>query len=300
MKVFLGSALMLCLLGTFLSCNGKNMVAANAMAPTTAAVFEPDVRFASIDTLAEFMADEISAKTIDEFVNRYEQQAVAIKSYGCLNHGGEDENLLDKTVCGDLRALADRLSGGSTFDMVMCGRIYCAVYHYLTAKYYFEQYSASPLYQAEMRDWLALEDELGGLYGDLSYLTIWGGSLARITASGSMWALAEIRENDYSKLHSEGSFNTCTLKTLACARENLLQELAAARSIDGYEEGMYNGEGYKALRQQVCDRADRVAVLLDKWLASRAQLCEAEDIPESHTTNLVARLGAQLIEIIKE
>ena len=87
MKVFLGSALMLCLLGTFLSCNGKNMVAANAMAPTTAAVFEPDVRFASIDTLAEFMADEISAKTIDEFVNRYEQQAVAIKSYGCLNHG---------------------------------------------------------------------------------------------------------------------------------------------------------------------------------------------------------------------
>ena len=113
MKVFLGSALMLCLLGTFLSCNGKNMVAANAMAPTTAAVFEPDVRFASIDSLAEYMMDEFSAKTIDEFVNRYEQQAVAVKSYGLLNHKGEDNNRWDETVCRDLRALADSLSAAA-------------------------------------------------------------------------------------------------------------------------------------------------------------------------------------------
>ena len=83
-------ALLLCLLGTFLSCSGEKKVAANTIAPTDAEVFNPDMRFASLDSLVDYMMEEFSSITVDEFVNRYEQQAVAVKSYGFLNHKGED------------------------------------------------------------------------------------------------------------------------------------------------------------------------------------------------------------------
>lgn len=290
----------MCLLGTFtfLSCSGKDKVVTNAQEAATADAFEPDMRFASIDSLADFIMEEFSAKTVDEFVNRYKQQAVAIKSYGLLNHRKEGKYPLDETVCSDLRELADSLSAGSTMDMVMCGRIWRGVCHYLTAKDYLGK-SKKLLYQAEMRDWLALEEELGNLYCDLSYLTYWGGSIAHVIASGSYWTLAETRENDYRKLCNNGPFDTDETWTIASAQENFLQELADAKSHDMYEDDMYDGEGYRALRQQLHERADRVVVLLDKWLASRAELCKAEGIPDTHTARLVAQLGTRIMEIIE-
>ena len=48
------------------------------------------------------------------------------------------------------------------------------------------------------------------------------------------------------------------------------------------------------------ERADKVVVLLDKWLASRGELCKAEGIPDSHTANLVAQLGNHIMEIIED
>lgn len=163
---FMVLAVML-LVAVFPSCGSKKSEVRETPAP---APFEADVRFASLDPLADFMMEEFSARSVDEFVNRYEQQAVAIQSYGILNYRKEDKYPLDETVCSDLRELADSLSGSSTMDMVMCSRIWRGVCHYLTARDYVGK-SKNPLYQAEMRDWLALEEELGNLYCDLSYLT---------------------------------------------------------------------------------------------------------------------------------
>ena len=299
-KMFVES-LLLCILATLMSCGNKNVVVPDSPAP---APFEADARFASLDTLADFMMEEFSAKTVDEYVSRYEQQAVAIKSYGLLNHRKEEKYPLDETVCSDLRELADSLSAGSTMDMVMCGRIWRGVCHYLTARDYLGK-SKKPLYQAEMRDWLALEDELGNLYCDLSYLTYWGGTIAHVIASGSYWTLAETRQNDYSKLCNKGPFETDQKWTIASARENFLQELADAKSPDlddpdMYDPDMYDREGFIALRNQMRERADRVVALLDKWLASRAELCKAEGIPDTHTATLVAQLGTHIMEIIEE
>ena len=106
---------MLSLLVTLMSCGSKKSEVRDTPTP---APFEADVRFASLDSLADFMMEEFSAQSVDEFVNRYEQQAVAIQSYGILNHRKEDKYPLDETVCSDLRELADSLSGGSTMDMV--------------------------------------------------------------------------------------------------------------------------------------------------------------------------------------
>lgn len=291
---------MLCLLATFLSCNGTNKATANAPAPATAAVFEPDVRFASIDSLADFIMEEFSAKTVDEFVNRYEQQTVAVKSYGLLNHKGEDNSRLDETVCSDLQALADSLSGGSTMDMVMCGRIERAISHYLIAKDYCEKYSGNPLYQAEMRDWLALEDELGNFYVNLAYLANWGGSIAHVTSSGSLAYMAEVRQKDYCQLKKGGQFANSELLTIAEARADFIQELADAKSLDdAMADELYDGEGYRETLKDMRGHADRVAVLLDTWLDSRAKLCAAQGIPDDHTAHFIAVLGTRIMELIE-
>ena len=293
---------MLCLLGTFLSCRGEkeNKVAANAQEATTADAFEPDMRFASIDSLVDYMMEEFSSKTVDEFVNRYEQQAVAVKSYVLLNHKGEDTDHWDEVVFRDLQALADSLSGGSTFDMVMSGRIERGMSHYLIAKDYCEQYSENPLYQAEMRDWLALEDELGSFYINLAYLANWGGTIAHVTSSGSLAYMAEERQKDYCQLKKDGHFANSESLTIAEARADFIQELADAKSLDSaMDEEMYDGEGYRETLKEMCEHADRVTVLLDKWLASRAQLCKAEGVPDNHTAHLIAVLGTRIMELIE-
>lgn len=293
---------MLCLLGTFLSCRGEkeNKVAANAQEATTADAFEPDMRFASIDSLVDYMMEEFSAKTVDEFVNRYKQKAVAVKSYGLLNYKGEDTNHWDEVVFRDLQALADSLSGGSTFDMVMSGRIERGMSHYLIAKDYCEQYSRNPLYQAEMRDWLALEDELGNFYVNLAYLANWGGTIAHVTSSGSLAYMAEERQKDYCQLKKDGHFANSESLTIAEARADFIQELADAKSLDSaMDDEMYDGEGYRETLKEMCEHADRVTVLLDKWLASRAQLCKAEGVPDNHTAHLIAALGTRIMELIE-
>ena len=293
-------ALLLCLLGTFLSCSGEKKVAASSIAPTDAEVFNPDMRFASIDSLVDYMMEEFSAKTVDEFVNRYEQQAVAVKSYGLLNHKGEDTNRWDEVVFRDLQALADSLSGGSTFDMVMSCRIERGMSHYLIAKDYCEKYSENPLYQAEMRDWLALEDELGSFYVNLAYLANWGGTIAHVTSSGSLAYMVEERQKDYCQLKKDGHFANSESLTIAEARADFIQELADAKSLDSaMDDEMYDGEGYRETLKEMCEHADRVTVLLDKWLASRAQLCKAEGVPDSHTAHLIAVLGTRIMELIE-
>ena len=296
------SALLLCLVGTFLSCRGEkeNKVVANAQEATTADAFEPDMRFASIDSLVDYMMEEFSSKTVDEFVNRYKQQAVAVKSYGLLNHKGEDADHWDEVVFRDLQALADSLSGGSTFDMVMSSRIERGMSHYLSAKDYCEKYSENPLYQAEMRDWLALEDELGNFYVNLAYLANWGGTIAHVTSSGSLAYMAEERQKDYCQLKKDGHFANSESLTIAEARADFIQELADAKSLDNaMDEEMYDGEGYRETLKEMCEHADRVTVLLDKWLASRAQLCKVEGVPDNHTAHLIAVLGTRIMELIE-
>ncbi len=258
------------------------------------------MRFASIDSLVDYMMEEFSAKTVDEFVNRYKQKAVAVKSYGLLNYKGEDTNHWDEVVFRDLQALADSLSGGSTFDMVMSGRIERGMSHYLIAKDYCEQYSRNPLYQAEMRDWLALEDELGNFYVNLAYLANWGGTIAHVTSSGSLAYMAEERQKDYCQLKKDGDFANSESLTIAEARVDFIQELADAKSLDSaMDDEMYDGEGYRETLKEMCEHADRVTVLLDKWLASRAQLCKAEGVPDNHTAHLIAVLGTRIMELIE-
>ena len=289
---------LLCVLSVFPSCGNKEKAANDTPTLETAEQFEPDGRFASIDSLVAFLTENSSDETLDRFVKRFQVQAAAIKSYWYLNHKGEDESRLDETVCGDLKTLTDSLSGGSTFDMMQSNRIDGAVSHYLTAKDYCGQYSENLLYQNEMRDWLNLENELSDFYINLASLANWGGSIVNITSSGALAYIAQIRLEDYSQLKKGGNYADSELMTISEARADFIQQLADAKNLEVFDD-IPNADDYQNTLNDMKKHADKVVVLLDKWLDSRAKLCEAQGVPENHTAHFIAKLGIRILELIE-
>ena len=296
-KSFFGTVVlagMMCVLAVFASCDNKNTAGTEAQA--TEEQFEPDVRFASLDSVFLVMVDDLSDKTVDELVYHFETKSLAVKSYWFLNHKGGDKSQMDKDVCSELKAMADSLSGGSTADMMTSGIISSAIARYLMTKEYVNNYSKNPLYQAEMNDWLVLEDELKNFYCDLAELANWGGSITKVTSANALAFLAEARQEDYSQLKKGGNFAGSEGMTISEARANLIQELEDAKSL---EDDMGAGEDFKTTLKNMRGHADKVVELLDKWLESRTKLCEAEGVPESHTAHLVAQLGQRIMEMIE-
>lgn len=285
---------MLSVLAVFTSCGNKNTAETEAQA--TEEQFEPDARFASLDSVFIVMVDDLSDKTVDELVSHFEDKSLAVKSYWLLNHKGGDKSQMDKDVCGELKAMADSLSGGSTADMMTSGIISCAVARYLTTKEYVNNYSKNSLYQAEMNDWLVLEDELKNFYCDLAELANWGGSITKVTSASALASLAEARQEDYSQLKKGGNFAGSEEMTISEARTNMIQELEDAKSL---EDDLVDDEDFRETLKNMRGHADKVVELLDKWLESRSKLCEAEGIPESHTAHLVAQLGQRIMEMIE-
>ena len=297
-KRFFGTVVltgMLCVLAGFTSCGNKSTENAEAAAPA-AEQFEPDARFASIDTLVDVMTRILSDHSPDELVAHFENQANAVKSYWYMNHKGGDESRIDEDVCADLKALADSLSDGSTVDMMESAEITCAIARYLTAKEYCNEHIKNSLYQVEMHDWLLLEEELQAFYTDLAQLANWGGTISRVTGSGALSFLAEVRQDDYSKLKKGSSYADEEEMTIKEARTNLIQELEDAKSL---EDDMGAGDDFKKTLESMRLHADKVVELLDKWLASRIQLCEAENIPTKHNAHLVSKLGQYAMELIE-
>lgn len=281
---------MLCVAMGFSACGSKNH-------PTTEEQVAPDAEFANIEALAEFMSQEsMDNDTPQELKSLFDAQSAAITSYWNLNHKGEDQNRMTEVVFKELKALAEKLGEGSTVDMMKSGEINSAIAQYLTAQDYCEKYKDNPLYQAEMSDWLQLEDELDDFYEELASLANWGGTISKVTASGSLTSLAEARQEDYSQLKKGGNFAGSEGMTIAEARANLIQELEDAKSL---EDDLVDDEDFRETLKDMREHADKVVKLLDKWLVSRSRLCDAEGVPEKHTAHLVAQLGQHIMELIE-
>ena len=289
---------LLCAAMSLHSCCNTNAAIAGRPTAIVNQQMEPETKFASLDSLADFMIQDIFDNgTLEQLASRYEAQSAAIASYWTLNNKGGARDQMANIVFEDLTALADSLSCFSTMDMVKSGQLSCAMEHYLTAQDYCRHYSKNPLYQDEMRDWLQLEDTLRVFYGELGYLANWGGSIARIVASGSMAFLAEARHDDYSQLRKGGHFAHSELPSIAEALTTLAEELLAAKSL---EDDLNDDDDYRKMLKDMRGHADMVVLLLDKWLASRTRLCEAEGIPEAHTAHLITLLSERITDIIEQ
>lgn len=249
----------------------------------------------TIDDLLSLMANDLSGeKSLDGLAKDFEAQSAAIKSYWQQNHQNEDETNMVQTVLGELKSLADSLSGGSTADMVQSGDITCAMYRYETAKEYCSKYSDNALYQEEMRDWLQLEKGLNDFYSNLAQVAYWQGSIVNVIISNTRGNVANLRQQDYSQLFKGGKVAECPMP-IAEARTNLIQEINDARNVENPDAG----EEFEKTLNALNESGDQVVALLDKWLASRNKLCESLGISESHTAALIDSFSRKIMEIIE-
>ncbi|MBQ6166411.1 MAG: hypothetical protein IJK41_03130 [Muribaculaceae bacterium] len=284
-------AMMLCVAMSFTAC-GNKVNSSTAVEET-----EPDSRFADIDSLAEFMAQQFTENaTPSNLESNYQACSDAMMSHWALSHKGEDENAMTDIVFNELKDVAGKLAEGSTVDMMRSGEINCAVAQYHTAKVYCDENRGNPLYQAEMSDWLQLENELSNFYGELATLANWDGTISKVIASGSRVFVAESRDDDYSQLKKGGNFAGSDDMTIAEARANLIQELEDAKSL---EDDLVDDPNFKKTLQSMRERADRIVPLLDEWLAARAELGNAEAIPEAHTAHFIEKMGQQIMKMIE-
>ena len=292
-RVFNTTALivaMLCVAMSFSACVSKSH-------PTTDEQVAPDAQIANIEALAEFMTQDLRDNdTPQELQSLYEAQSAAITSYWTLNHKGEDQNQMTEVVFKELKTLAEKLGAGSTVDMMKSAEINSAIAKYVTAQDYCEKYKDNPLYQAEMNDWLQLEDELDDFYGELAELANWGDSITKVTSANALAFLAATRQVDYSQLKKGGQFADDEPMTIAEARADLIQELEDAKSL---EDNLVDDENFRETLKDMREHADKIVVQLDKWLESRNKLCQAEGIPESHTAHLIANLGTRIMLMIE-
>ena len=286
------SVMMLCLAASFSACGNKT---SSAQADEQVAT---DSKFANLDAVADFMTQDLTDNSTPEMLEvNYKSLTDAITSYWTLNHKGEDQSQMTEVVFNELKAKADKLGEGSTLEMMESGSISSAMSRYFTAKEYCEKYKDNPLYQAEMGDWLKLEQKLNDFYGGVIQLANWDGSIVKVLAAAKQAAVAECRQQDYSQLHKDGKFAECGMSTSA-ARTNLIEEMNDAKSLDEGAD-VSNPEEYKRVYNEMCQSADEIVKLMDQWLASRAKLCEAEGIPENHTAALIEQLSQLLMECIE-
>lgn len=284
-------SLLVVTLGLF-SCvnNEKKAEADNGQAVAGAQVTTID---ALVDRLTDGAWENLTPEQLEA---RYKDQASAFNSYWTSAHQGEDQSKMNEGVCQELKALADSLSQGSTVDMMRCGEIYSAISRYQTAHEYCTQYTDKPLYQAEMRDWLQLEHELVGFYRDLAELANWGGTISGPIAGQTLASLLQYRYDDYSQLKKDGKFDGSESSTVAEARENLIQELGSAKELP---DDIADEDAFRAKLNDMRESADKIVVSLDKWIASRTELCKAESIPESHTAHLINQISKLVMELIE-
>ncbi|MBR5673413.1 MAG: hypothetical protein IKW97_03355 [Muribaculaceae bacterium] len=278
----------------FAACeNQKKAVTETA---TTTEQFEPESRFASIDTLVAYMLDqqrEIIEK--ENLVDFYQSVSSAMTSYWYINHKDDGKDNVTETVCHDLTVLADSLSGGSTWDMTQSGEIRGVISRFLSAQNYFDNHQQNPLYQKEMNAWLELENKLLDFYGSLTQVANWGGSIVNVIHGGNISAVADARWQDYSQLVQGGKFASCEM-SINDARTELIQEINDAKSL---EDDLVDEEDYRNTLNDMRKSGDELIPLLDKWLELRAKLSESEGIPEAHTAHVIEFL-AQRIQVLVE
>ena len=258
---------------------------------------------ASIDSLAMYLIEQLWVdKTVENWVKAYETQSIGMLAHWEANHNPRAPQPVRDTifnrVTDELNKFADRMSAGSTWDMVISCDVGRSIANFYTAKLYCEQYKDDELYQNEMRDWLALDDVISEFIGKLCYLDSWGGSIARINAASAYLTIDIGRQKDYEQLHKGGEPFPSEM-SISEARSQLINAMAnLQRFKDEADDELPGIEEYNQMLDRVYELKDLIVPRLDAWLDSRAKLSKAQGIPESNTANMVVAFGIMVRVIL--
>lgn len=190
-------------------------------------------------------------------------------------------------VNGAIKALkrhADKLSGGSTMDMVESAIINATIFHYQSTTLFKKMHENPALTVAidnEMVAWLKLENKLQSIIAQKAYVETWGGSAARTAAVGGTLELKEQRHTDIKHL---AALTPVTKKNeIRNDFDALKRELSENIKDDmpdfNNEAFEYAGDEYKNVYQDLQTDLSQIDSLIQTWIEARKQLATCFDNP---------------------
>ena len=75
--------------------------------------------------------------------------------------------------------------------------------------------------------------------------------------------------------------------------------IVSVGDIFQYEDGAVDDPDFNKTLNNMRQAGDELIPLLDKWLATRAKIAEAESIPEAHTAHVIQSMAQQIQELIE-
>ena len=272
----------LCMAVTAVACNQKPQKSA-----TTTAEVKVDVPYNSVETMDSlmfFMCNPLwKEATLENFEKTFYTQSSGMIVRWTGKHGSKPNTMSNDQVydevIDELESYAENLSEGSTWDMVMAAEITRSCSNFRTAKLYCERYKSNELYRNEMRDWLSLSKAMRGFYIHLTRIANWQGSIAQLNAAHTLAAMTLFREKDYDLLHADADIADSG-NTIDKTKTELLNKIDEACNFNVADD-IIDPEELEEAINELRDSGKAVKQPLEAWLASRAKLVDALQIPES-------------------
>lgn len=218
------------------------------------------------------LADNISSingeATIESQLECHEKVSKLLTNFGGKNGAN-----------GAIKALehhAEKLSEGSTYDMVMSARIDYIISKYRSMESFKKLRKDPSLKNAvdnEMQAWLALDENLSVYVSQIAFVENWGGTLAQIIAAGNTMQLQELRSNDLKRLvalkptSSPGTIYNDFNDLAKLFAENIVENKPEYDDeMEEYEEG------YPDYYNEMGTTAVQVIPLIQAWIDARKEL----------------------------
>lgn len=229
------------------------------------------------EKLIELESNELS--TIGDVKDYIKQVEDLAEIYHYATNGkSKKQKALD--VLNDVEKYADEVkANGSTRDMMECGILHTAAYHYKTALNC-EKMQAQiilPVVDAmrnEIVAWLKLENTLTNYYAYSSYLFNQGGSMAGLSATGSAWSLAEARCNDTeqltkAKVASSAKRTPLDNKIKEKANELVLSFTSSAKDLINSDNDFKDSPYYNEVSKGLTEACENLKTDMEVWINAR-------------------------------
>lgn len=229
------------------------------------------------EKLIELDSNELS--TIDDIKNYIKQ----VENLAEIYHQGTQPKSKTKKALEalfDVENYADKTkASGSTRDMMECGILHTAIYHYKTA-INSEKLRAQidlPVVDAvthEIEAWQKLENTLCEYYSYSAFMQHQGGSLAQIGATGSAWSLAEARYNDTEMLLTAGfaqrARNFPMVNDIRKKADETVKSLTAtAKDLMDCDDDFKENTYYKEVSKGLTEACENLSTDMQTWINAR-------------------------------
>ena len=232
------------------------------------------------EKLIELESNEIS--TINDIKDYVKQVENFAQEYYHGDKSSMSKDFVADLAIRDIKKYAEEKANGSTRDMMECGILNTAIFHYntgLNSKKLCGQIDL-PVVGAvidEIEAWQKLENTLSDYYAYCGFMENQGGSMANLVATGSAWRLAEARYYDTKMLlkagfarGSRGFYKIDDIKKNANETVNNLT--SKAKDLLNCDDDFKASPYYKEVSKGLTEAYENLKTDMDAWIKARLSL----------------------------